>query len=95
MKHRINRGRINDLRSEVTQLHRLGKRQMLNHIGRIDYPWVGRHEAIDIGPNLELRSPERRSQNGRRVVRPAPPQVGHVARRAVRSDKARNHRHPG
>ena len=95
VEHRINRRRIDNLRPEIAQLHRLGKREVLDDIGGVDYPGVGRHKAVDIGPNLELRGTESRSQDSRRIVRPAPPQIGHIACRVIRSDKSGYHSHPG
>ena len=95
VKYRIDGGRVDDLRPEVTELHRLGKREVLDDIGGVDNPRVGRHKAVDIGPDFELRGTERRSQDGCRVVRPTPAEVGHIARDAVRRDEAGHHGHPG
>ena len=79
VKYRINGRRINNLRTEVAQFHRFDKRQPLDDISRIDYPVVGCHEAIDIGPDFELRGIESGSQDSCRIIRSPTPQIGDIA----------------
>ena len=75
VKYRINGRRINNLRTEVAQFHRFDKRQPLDDISRIDYPGVSCHEAIDIGPDFELRGIESGSQDSCRIIRSPRPRL--------------------
>ena len=90
VKYRINGRRINNLRTEVAQFHRFDKRQPLDDISRIDSPGVGCHEAIDIGPDFELRGIESGSQDSCRIIRSPTPQIGDIAIAFVGGDESRN-----
>ena len=45
--------RIDDLRTKVTQLHRLYIREFVDGIGCLDDLRIGCHESVHIGPNLQ------------------------------------------
>ena len=86
--HRVNRRRIDHLRTEVAKLRCLHIRKSLNRVCRIDDTWVGRHEAAHVCPNLQHISIQRSRQNSSCVVRTATSEVRHLARYTVRRDKA-------
>ena len=92
---REDRGRIDHLRAEVAQLHRLFEAQPVDDIGIADDARVGRHETVDVGPDFERLGVQRGGDECGGVVRSAAPQIGHVARGAVRGDEARHYRHAG
>ena len=50
---RIDGRRIDDLCTEVTKLHSLDIRQLVDGIGRLDDFGVGSHETVDVGPYFE------------------------------------------
>ena len=93
--HRIDGGRIDHLRTEVTQLHGLDIRQLVDGVGRLDDAGVGRHKAIHVRPYFQYFGIEGRSDDGCGVVRAATPQVGGLVGVAVAGDEARNHGHGG
>ena len=79
----INRRRINHLGTEVTELHRLDIRQLVDGIGRLDDAWVGCHETVHIRPYLQHLSVNGSCNDGCGIVRTTAPQVRRFARVAV------------
>ena len=83
-----NRRRIDHLRAEIAQLHRLDIAQTLDHVGVVDHFRVGGHEAVDVGPDFEHRGVEGRGENRRRIVRPPAAEIRSVPARQIARDEA-------
>ena len=93
MTHRINRRRINHLRTEVTKLHRLYITQFGNGISGADDTWVGGHKSVHIGPDFQHIGIQCRGNDRSGIVRTAPSQIGHLTRLLISRDKSRHQRH--
>ena len=85
---REDRGRIDHLRAEVAQLHRLFEAQSVDDIGIADDARVGCHETVDVGPDFEHRGIEGRGENRRRIVRTSSAEVRSVPARQIARDEA-------
>ena len=83
-----NRRRIDHLRAEIAQLHRLDIAQTLDHVGVVDHFRVGGHETVDVGPDFEHRGIEGRGENRRRIVRTSSAEVRSVPARQIARDEA-------
>ena len=83
--------RIDDLGAEVTELHGLYVRQLVDGVCRLDDAWVGSHEAVNVRPDLQHFGIERCGNDGSRIVRTATSQIGRLARIAISADEARYH----
>ncbi|CDA21874.1 unknown [Bacteroides sp. CAG:144] len=79
----INRRRIDHLCPEITQFHRLGKRELFDDIGIVDNSGIGRHKSVDISPYFETGGIECRSDNSRCIIGTATPQIGNFTRTAI------------
>ena len=90
--HRIQGGRIHHLGAEVTELRGLLVGEFVDDVGVLDDPGIGRHEAVDIGPNLQRGGVQGGGEDAGRVVRPAAAQRGDLARLVPR-DEARHDGH--
>ena len=88
----VDRGRIDHLGAEVTQLRSLHIAQLVDGVGSRDDARIGSHEAVHVGPYLQRVGVESGCDDGGRIVRPAPSQVGHVACRHVGGNEARHQR---
>ena len=86
----INGRRINHLRTEVTQFHRLYVREFVNGVGTLDHLRIGCHEAIHIGPNLKYLGIEYSSNDGCSVVRTTTTQIGRLMGVTVASHETWN-----
>ena len=86
----INRRRIDHLCPEITQFHRLGKRELFDDIGIVDNSGIGRHKPVDISPYFETGGIECRSDNSRCIIGTATPQIGNFTRTAIRWNKTRH-----
>ena len=86
--HRINRRRINDLGSEVTQLHGLNVAEFVDGISGLDDAWVSRHKAVYIGPDLQDLSVKGCGNDACRIVATASSEVGCLIGIAVAGDKS-------
>ena len=60
--------RVDDLCTEVAELHSLDKRQLVDDVSIVDDTRVGCHEAIDIGPYLEHLCLKGSSHDGSGIV---------------------------
>ena len=80
LAHRIQRRRIHHLGAEVTEFGGLLVSQFVNDVGSLDDAGIGRHEAIDIGPNLQYRGVQGRCQDAGRIVGTAAAQGDDVPR---------------
>ena len=61
-------GGIDDFGTKVTQLGGFVVREFVNGERRGDDSWIGRHEAIDIGPDFEHICSESCGEDGGGVV---------------------------
>ena len=86
----INRRRVDDLCTEVAELHGLDIAELVDGVGRLDDLRVGSHEAVDVGPYLEHLGIEGGSDDGSGVVRAATAQVGGLVAVAVAGYEARH-----
>ena len=77
--HRIDCRRIDHLRTEVAKFHRLSVTQTADGIRGRDDTGVGRHETVHIRPDLQAVSIQGRSEDGSRIIRTSPPEIGHFA----------------
>ena len=89
--NRIDGWRIDNLGTEVAQLHGLDIAQLIDGIGCLDDTGVGRHKAIDVGPYLQDLRIEGCSNDGCCIVRAATTEVGGLARILVATDEAGHH----
>ena len=89
--YRIDGRRIDDLRTEITQLHRLDIRQLVDGIGCLDYLWVGCHETVNVSPYLQHLSVQHGSDDGCGIVRAASSEIGCLVRIPVSGNKSRHH----
>ena len=83
--------RVDDLCTEVAELHSLDKRQLVDDVGIVDDTRVGCHEAIDIGPYLEHLGLKGCSYDGSSIVRTTATKVGDFACDAVGRDETAHH----
>ena len=81
---------IDNLGTEVTQLHSLNIRQLIDGVSRLDDLRVGSHEAIDVSPDLQHVGIEDGSNDRGSVVTSATSQIGGLVAVAVTGNKARN-----
>ena len=86
----INRWRVNDFSTEVTELHRFDVGQFGDDVSRADDLGVGRHEAIHVGPNLKHACFKSRSNYAGSIVATASTQVGHFATLDICADETSN-----
>ena len=66
--------------------------QLANGVGRLDHFGVGSHEAVHVGPDLQLFGVESCGNDGCRVVATATTEVGGLACSDVLADEARHER---
>ena len=87
----INRWRINDFSTEVTELHRFDVGQFWDDVSRADDLGVGRHEAIHVGPNLKHACFKSRSNDAGCIVATTSTQVGHFSALDICADETTNY----
>ncbi len=80
--------RVDYLGAEVTQLHGLDIRQLVNGVCRFDNTRVSCHEAVDVCPYLQYLCIEGCGNDGCCIVAAATSQIGGFAGVAVAADKA-------
>ena len=93
--HGIDGGRIYHLGTEVAEFHSLHITEFGNHIGCTDDTWVGRHEAIHIGPYLQHTGIQYCSDDAGCVVATASAQIGHLTAYGIGADKSAHQTHLG
>ena len=86
----VYRRRIDDLGTEVTQLHSLNIRELVDGVGRLDNLRVGCHESVHIGPNLQHLCIQSSCNDSCCVVTSATSQVGGLVAVAVTGYEAGN-----
>ena len=91
--HRIDSRRINHLRAEVTELHRLHVAQFRYRISRTDDARVGRHEAVHIGPDFKDIGFQRGRNDGSGIIGTSPAQVRNLTGILVAGNESGHHRH--
>jgi len=91
--NRIDRRRINNLRSEVTEFHGFSEGKLVDDVRRTDYLRIGRHEAIHISPYFQDGSIESRCQDRSGVIGTTASEVRHLARFNARRDKTGYYRY--
>ena len=82
---------IDDLCSEVAQFHRLHECEVLDSIGIADDFRIGRHEAVDVGPDFEGVGVEDRSKDGSRIVRASASEIGDISVGRIGTDESRDY----
>ena len=82
--------RVDNLCTEVAQLHRLYVRKFVNGISALDDFGVGGHETIDIGPDLQHLSIQYGSKDRSGIVGTATSQVGCLVSVTVAGNEAGN-----
>ena len=83
--------RVNHLRTEVTQLHRLYVREFIDRISTLNHLRVSRHETVHIRPDLQDLSVERCRDDGCGIIAAATSQIGRLVRVAVAGNESRHH----
>ena len=78
--HRIQRRRIHHLGAEVTEFGGFFVGQFVDDVRGLDDPRISRHEAIDIGPDLQYRRVQGRCQDAGGIIGTAPAQGDDVPR---------------
>ncbi|OPZ98438.1 MAG: hypothetical protein BWY72_00833 [Bacteroidetes bacterium ADurb.Bin416] len=66
---------------------------MLDDIGVVDYLGIGCHEAIHVGPDFQHGSIEFGGQDGGRIIRTTPTQVGGLVVLHTTGNKTTHHNH--
>ena len=87
-------GRVDDLRAEVAELHGLDEAELVDDIGCLDDPGVGGHEAVHIGPYLQLVGIEGGGDDAGSVVGAAASEVGDLTVCGVSGYEAGDNRDP-
>ena len=92
LHYRLQRFRMQHLRSKKGQLCRFAVRDHRNRSRLRHQPRVRRQHAVDVRPDDHFIRIQRRAQNCRRIIRPAAPQRRQFSFRR-RSEKSRYDRH--
>ena len=71
--------RIDDLRTEVAELHRIGEAELVNDIGCPDHARVCGHEAVHVSPYLETVGVQGSCDDAGGVVGAAASEIGDLA----------------
>jgi hypothetical protein len=80
---------MNHLGAEVSELHGLAVRHLVDDLGFRDLPRIATHDAVDVGPDMHFVGIEQRAEDGRGIVAAVAPQRGRQAV-LVRRDEPRD-----